>query len=147
MENLDNIGWLNNLFLRFGAIYGGLWSHDVASESGLLLKRLEWYGALAGFRHDVINSAINLTRTHFDKPPSIKEFVDLCNSESRRLKPDSPQLENKMRPPPSPLLAEYMAKHPQSQEELERFKKQFKGKEFGTQFLKMIRDRLPRKGK
>lgn len=148
MEAINYPDWLGILFLRFAAIYEGLWLWDAKTEAAMLAKQLEWYGALASFTAPVIYKAIDMARLHHEKPPSIKEFYELCRSAFRMLRdsPDSPkQIEDKRRPPPSPLLASYMAKHPPKEDDPFRLiyeKYQGQGKILGEMMIKEIKKQL-----
>lgn len=107
---------MNDLFIRFSAIYGGLWTHDLDGKTQSMSKKLEWFFPLSPFSHAVIHGAIDLCKLHYDKPPSIKQFRELCESEQKRMRPSGLQIDDKsrVRMSCSPLLAGYMANNPVS---------------------------------
>jgi hypothetical protein len=134
--------YLEDLFLKFSIAYENLWTYALKTERDLLAKKLMWHSQICTYPDHAILSAIDLAIKHFPKPPSIKEFLDLCSTETKRLKPEGLQLTDNRRDPPSPLLAEYMAKNPEQVEMWTQLGKQYSGKELGTAYLKIIKEKL-----
>lgn len=93
------------------------------------------------FDEETLKYAADRAKAEFEWPPSIAEFVAICKSRRGRYEDHNDVLARLDAPreyvPPSPLLAEYMAKHPEpdaakiqnAKEWLEFIKAKLKSKE------------------
>lgn len=72
--------WISELFARFAATYGRLWSSSHDSENDLKLSVIAWSEDLAGLSRDDIRCGIaNLAHKDDPKyPPNAYEFRELC---------------------------------------------------------------------
>lgn len=139
MENTQTFpDWLNDLFLRFSNIYGAIWTYDLSSEKNILAKKIEWFGPLSYFGNQVIQQAIEACKIAYSKPPSIKEFYDLCVHEKNNVKREHDK--NKRiefnNVGPSELLAEYMAKNPFGKDDI------FKGIDGPKEMFKVLMKKM-----
>lgn len=95
---------------------------------------------LSEFSAVIVHDAISTAARNYAMPPSIKDFLSLCEQASRRL----PVLEDKNKKtknPPSVKLAEYMAKNPVDPE-IKMMLQKYSGKELGEQMIKLVKVRL-----
>lgn len=131
--------WISDLFLRFSYIYRELWMHAYPEVEDIEMAKIEWTMSLCGFNEKVVHRAVEKCKLHYSKPPSIKEFYDLCMSELRYLRDEdgTKQITNQKRSAPSPILAEFMAKNPiKPDDPFRKIYDQYKGtKELGVKMI------------
>jgi len=86
---------INHLWIRFSAIYGEKWDRKFNRDPlvkkeihdfNIQLMESEWYDAIKSFSKKAIGLAIQYARDGCIWPPSISEFVKLCNLASERLR-------------------------------------------------------------
>lgn len=135
--------WLNELMMKFAIAYEGLWTHNMKSENDILIKKLLWFGALSVYQGMVILSAVELAIKNYPKPPAVAEMIDLCKAECKRFNPENLKLEDQRRHPPSRLLADYMAKHPeQLNNPFKEIFENYSGKDRGAKIIKEIKRKI-----
>lgn len=134
---------MDNLFFRFALIYKGLWTHGLNTDSDVLAAQIEWYIPLQHFEGDVVSRAIEICKTTYDQPPSIKQFVELCRQERDRYNFHNPKLTDERQAPVSPLLREYMLKNPIKPEDpFKAIFDRYKGRERGIETMKEVKRQL-----
>lgn len=134
---------MDNLFLRFTIIYKGLWTQNIKSDVDALANQIEWYLSLQYFNAEIVSRAIEICKTTYDQPPSIKQFVELCRQERDRYNFHTPKLTDERQAPVSPLLREYMLRNPrQSNDPFKSIFDRCKGKERGIETLKEVKRQL-----
>src|SRR5882724_10956169 len=75
--NTENHNWLDELFLRFTAIYRGKWTYSLQDERMLELTRFEWFEALKGFDEKIIQETVTDVKKIYKDVPSISEFYEI----------------------------------------------------------------------
>ena len=70
---------IDRLFLTFSAYYGQVWRSQFKSDEFLTFAKNTWVEALMAFEEKHIEEATKLCRNKKDFPPTIPQFVDMCN--------------------------------------------------------------------
>ena len=73
------MSWITTLFLRFQGIWLDKWARCVPSTEILECAKQDWRLALAGLTGEQIKTGIEAARNTCEWPPSIAEFIRLCN--------------------------------------------------------------------
>ena len=74
--------WIDLLFIRFQGIWANKWASQFPNEKLLKIAKHEWGTALYGFGADHIKVAIESCKKNSEWPPSIAEFVSICESQA-----------------------------------------------------------------
>lgn len=72
---------ITHLFARFSAIYGHKWTADKNDEVKRNVALHEWCDSLDGTSSPLIGKAISKCKDTYEWPPSIAEFLNICNEE------------------------------------------------------------------
>jgi hypothetical protein len=75
--------WLDELFLRFTAIYRGKWTYGLQDERMLVLTQYEWFEALKGFDEQLIMEVTTDVKKIYKDVPAISEFVEIAKSKEK----------------------------------------------------------------
>lgn len=81
--NTENHNWLDELFLRFTAIYRGKWTYSLQDERMLELTRYEWLEALKGFDEKIIQETVTDVKKIYKDVPSISEFYEIAKAKEK----------------------------------------------------------------
>lgn len=68
------------MFVRFKIIWGEKWTRNFDDET-LQITLHEWHDALNGISYDAIEKAIVSCKMIFEWPPSIAEFILICEKQ------------------------------------------------------------------
>ena len=74
---------VDQLFLRFAAIYGHMWKSLYKSDEFLAYTKQEWMSSLDKFDSSVIDKAFLHCKEKESYPPSLPLFVEICKSYAR----------------------------------------------------------------
>ena len=75
-----NSARIDGLFVRFSAIYGHIWQSQFKDIDFLDVVKIEWDNTLKIITDENIEKALNECRKHFDMPPTLPAFYQLCIS-------------------------------------------------------------------
>lgn len=91
---------IDRLFLCFTAFYGQLWRSQFKNEEFLEFMKNEWGKALNEFEERHMETAISRCRKDHNYPPTLPQFVDLCQTAKKREVCSQPKMEvqNKVTP-------------------------------------------------
>lgn len=105
------------MFLKFRAIWGEKWTKNIDDQI-LPIMLEEWAIGLKNLSGEDIKFVLDYARGRLEWPPSIAEFIAIAKSRKGSYQDARDALKSLDAPreyvPPSPLLAEYMAKHPET---------------------------------
>lgn len=77
---MDSQG-VDQLFLRFAAIWGHSWQSRFQSQPLLVVAKGEWAMDLSGYRVDLIARAITRAKGDYPEfPPTLPQFTAICKS-------------------------------------------------------------------
>ena len=74
---------IDQLFLRFAAVYGHMWRSLYKSDEFLAYTKQEWIGSLEKFDSTILNQALVHCKEKEPYPPSLPLFVEICKSFTR----------------------------------------------------------------
>jgi len=60
------------------AIYGHIWQSQYRHADFLMLAKQEWQSTLENFSKETVEKAIHACRTHYELPPTLPQFYQLC---------------------------------------------------------------------
>lgn len=83
-KHIDYPDWLDELFLRFTAIYRGKWTYSLEDERMLELTRFEWHEKLKKYDAEIIREATSEAAGTYKDVPSIAEFLEIAKIKMRR---------------------------------------------------------------
>lgn len=75
---------IDRLFLSFTAFYGQLWRSQFKSDEFLEFMKNEWFQALHNIEDKHMNEAITQCRQSKEYPPTLPQFIDLCQNARKR---------------------------------------------------------------
>ena len=75
---------VDQLFLRFAAIYGHMWKSLYKSDEFLAYTKQEWMDSLEKFDSNILDKALLHCKEKESYPPSLPLFVEICKSCVRR---------------------------------------------------------------
>ena len=84
---------IDNVFLRFSAIYGHVWQSQYRDKDYIQFAKKEWANVLKSFDTEIINQTIDFCIKQIDLPPTLAQFYRLCK-QTLSAKHEHPQLEN-----------------------------------------------------
>lgn len=67
------------MFLRFRVIWGKKWT-DYVDDLSVAVALIEWECVVANFHKSKINEAINYCKLSMSWPPSVCEFIEICEN-------------------------------------------------------------------
>jgi hypothetical protein len=86
--------WLEEMFFRFAAIYGGMWTHSIQEARMLELKKAEWFETLGNFDADIIRETIADVKKLNHEYPSLQKFHEIASGKARIRKANQ-EMENR----------------------------------------------------
>lgn len=75
---------INDLFLKFCSYYGAVWRKQLGAEEFMLYAKKEWQQALLHFDDRVVSLAILSCRNSRVLPPTLPQFITICQDIRRR---------------------------------------------------------------
>ena len=76
---------IDQLFLRFAAMYGHVWKSLYKSDEFLAFTKLEWLNALIRFDDEVITKALAHSQHHWAYPPTLPQFIECCKAHDNKV--------------------------------------------------------------
>jgi len=141
--------WLKMLFRLFAVNYKTLWTDALLDEKMREANDFLWTHTFKDYAEDVIMAAAMSAIKTYHYPPSIQQFSEIVSSLNRNKNMD---VDARKRitgtvthntHPPSPLVAEYMAKHPpMADDSFKQLFSKYQGEELGRQVIMEIKRKL-----
>jgi hypothetical protein len=75
---------IDQLFLKFAAYYGHTWRSQFKQDDFLVFMKQEWEKSLVSIGDKELDLAIEECRTSKELPPTLPQFIELCQSIRRR---------------------------------------------------------------
>ena len=73
------MSWITVIFARFQGSWFNKWSTCIPNEDVLEIAKRDWGRALYGIPIESINRALDESQKTLEWPPSLAEFIKLCN--------------------------------------------------------------------
>lgn len=81
-DSRESLYLTEQLFRRFNAIWGNKWMAQVADKLAYQEYLLEWSQAIQGWTMDVMAKALDHCKLNLEWPPSIAQFIGICEEVS-----------------------------------------------------------------